>query len=400
MMPFKVAVSTNNGVNWTLTLPQLDTPATDFTAQPISSAFRGADGAIYFAMDAKEDSSFLWRSLDGGRHWKDMGGRTGTRHSPIVPLDDRGDLLSLGGKNSPMNGWTPMNRSSDWGATWSELKAAPFPALGNNQRPGLIRLANGHLCFVTDTYTRKVGKSPEGWKLGEGCIVAISTNNGAAWRMKRLPVELPHEKRESQNGTLGYATVRQAPNGLIHLLATMTQPCLHYEFNEAWVFSDAGDVQPERAGGMIEMYRENHPDGSPRVTWNARICPNGRYLLEGLETSYHANGSKEHEVTYLSGRKSGEESFWMPDGTKLWSWNHDARKQVSTWTHFWPDGRKRLESTWDTNPKTRDLKRAFAGFVAEGEVRHWDANGKLSERYEFAEGKLVRSSSKGAHASR
>jgi len=399
MLPFKHAVSTNNGVSWTLTLPQLDKPAMDYTAQPIVNAFRGAAGALFVAMDAKEDASFLWRS-DDGIHWRDMGGRTGTRHSTIVPLDDKGNLLSIGGKNTPMNGWTPMNRSSDWGATWSESKPAPFPALGNNQRPSLIRLANGHLCFVTDTYTRKVGKSPDGWKLGEGSVVAISTNNGVDWRMKRLPVELPHEKRESKNGTLGYATVRQAPNGVIHVLATMTWPCLHYEFNEAWVFSDAGDIQPERNGGMIEMYRENYADGSPRVTWNARICPNGRYLLDGKETSYHANGKPEHEVTYASGRKTGEETFWAADGTKLWCWLHDIKKHVSSWVQYWPDGRKRLESTWDTNPRAQDLKREFSGFVADGPARHWDASGKLKESHEFADGALVRETKKGLNASR
>jgi hypothetical protein len=329
-----------------------------------------------------------------------MGGRTGTRHSPIVPLDDKGNLLSLGGKNSPMNGWTPMNTSSDWGKTWSQSKPAPFPALGNNQRPSFIRLANGHLCFVTDTYTRKVGKSPDGWKLGEGCVVAISTNNGADWYMKRLPVELPHEKRENKNGTLGYASVRQAPNGLIHVLATMTRPCLHYEFNEAWIFSEAGDIKSETAGGMIEMYRENHTDGSPRVTWSARICPNGRYLLEGTETSYHANGKKEHEVSYVSGRKTGEETFWAADGTKLWSWNHDLKKNVSTWTHYWPNGRKRIESTWETFSQAPDVKRHFIGAVADGKTIHWDEAGNVAVTYQFDDGALASTKKGGGYASR
>jgi len=399
-LAFKMASSTNNGATWAISLPQLDRPATDFTAQPIANAFRGANSAMYVAMDAKEDESFLWCSRDGGIHWSDMGGRTGARHSTIVPLDERGSLLSLGGKNTSLNGWTPMNTSTNWGATWSESKPAPFPALGNNQRPCLIRLANGHLCFVTDSYSRKTGKSPEGWTLGEGCMAAISTNNGVNWRMKRLPVELPHEKRENKNGTLGYATVRQAPNGLIHVLATMTQPCLHYEFNEAWIWSDAADIKPESSGGMIEMYRENYPDGSPRVTWNARICPNGRYLLEGLETSYHANGKKEHEVMYVGGRKTGEETFWAADGTKRWSWSHNLKQNVSTWTHYWPNGQKRVESTWDTHPEARDLKRQFIGYVADGPAKHWDAGGRLTDSYQFADGVLLRETKKGLNASR
>jgi len=387
-LPFKMAISTNNGATWAISLPQLDKPASDYTAQPIANAFRNAIGAMYFAMDAKEDESFLWSSRDGGIHWSDMGGRTGGRHSTIVPLDEQGSLLSLGGKNTSLNGWTPMNTSTNWGATWNESQPAPFPALGNNQRPCLIRLANGHLCFVTDSYSRKTGKSPEGWKLGQGCVVAISTNNGATWHMKRLPVELPHEKRENKSGTLGYATARQAPNGVIHVLATMTQPCLHYEFNEAWIDSNAGDVPPESGGGMIEMYRENYPDGSPRVTWSARICPNGRYLLDGVETSYHATGKKEHEVVYASGRKTGEEAFWAPDGTKLWSWNHNLKRNVSIWTHYWPNGQKRIESTWNTKPAARDLKREFFGLVADGPVRQWTEDGTLLWKGSFVNGEF------------
>jgi len=54
-----MAVSTNNGATWTMSLPLLDAPARDFTAQPITSAFRGADDAIFFAMDAGKDASFL-----------------------------------------------------------------------------------------------------------------------------------------------------------------------------------------------------------------------------------------------------------------------------------------------------------------------------------------------------
>ncbi len=387
-LAFKMAVSTNNGATWELSVPLLDKPASDFTAQPIVNAFRSVSGAMFFAMDAAEDNSFLWRSDDGGVHWRDVGGRTGARHSTIVPLDNTGHLLSIGGKNTSLDGWSPMNTSSDWGATWSANQRSPFPALGSNQRPCLIRLANGHLLCVTDSYLRKTGMSPEGWTLGEGCFVAVSKDNGQTWHFKRLPVELPHEK-DRKHGTLGYATARQAPNGVIHVLATMTHPCLHYEFNEAWVFSDAGDIQPETGGGKVQRFREDYPNGKPRIVWSARVCPNGRYLLHGKETSYHANGCKEHEVTYASGRKTGTEAFWAADGTKLWAWKHNPRKNFSIWTHYWPNGRKRLESTWNTKPAARDLKRQFVGMVADGPAKHWNERGKLAEIYHFANGELV-----------
>jgi hypothetical protein len=384
-IPFKMATSTNHGATWTLTVPLLDQPATDFTAQPIVNAFRGPGGAIFFAMDAAEDGSFLWRSDDGGVHWRDTGGRTGARHSTIIPLGENGPLLSLGGKNNSVNGWTPMSRSTDWGASWSSNEASAFPALGGNQRPCLIRLANGHLCYVTDSYHRKSGKSPEGWAYGKGCFVAVSTNSGAAWRIKELPVELPHEA-DRNYGTLGYATVRQAPNGVIHVLTTMTHPCLHYEFNEAWVFSDAGDLEPETAGGRVRKYREDYANGKRRATWSARICAHGRYLLDGLERTYYPNGAKEHEVLYINGRKIGAEMFWSPDGTRLWTWQHDPKHASSTWIRYWDNGRKRVESRWNTLPRARDVDRHFPGLVADGPVYHWDRDGRPAQTYGFTDG--------------
>jgi hypothetical protein len=252
----------------------------------------------------------------------------------------------------------------------------------------MIRLANGHLCFVSDSYNRKTGKSPDGWSYGQGCIVAISKDNGKTWHIKRLPVELPHE-RDRRNGTLGYEAVRQAPNGVVHVLATMTNPCLHYEFNEAWVFSDAGDVLPETTGGRVRKYTENYPSGARHATWSARICPNGRYLLDGPEMTYYQDGRKEHEITYASGRKTGVEKFWAPDGTKLWSWTHDPEHNVSKWVHFWSNGRKRIESNWNTKPSARDLDRSFFGLVANGPVYHWNRDGNASQAYGFTNGCLA-----------
>jgi hypothetical protein len=384
-LPFKMAVSTNNGATWTMSLPLLDAPARDFTAQPITSAFRGGDDAIFFAMDAGKDASFLWRSTDNGIHWHDMGGRTGARHSTIVPLDNKGHLLSIGGKNTDIDGWSPMNTSSDWGATWSASKKSPFPALAGNQRPCLIRLANDHLCFVSDSYQRKKDASPEGWKNGEGCIVAISTDNGENWAIKRLPLELPHES-DHKFGTLGYATVRQAPNGVIHVLATMTHPCLHYEFNEAWVLSKQGDIAAEFSSGTIRKYRETYPDGHVRATWSARICPTGRYLLDGTETTYYEHGNRELEVTFKSGRKIGSETFWNVDGTQLWSWTHDSERNTSTWVQYWNNGRKRVESNWNTRPTARDTKRAFFGLLANGPAYHWHQDGNPAAAHSFTKG--------------
>jgi hypothetical protein len=376
-IPFREATSTNNGATWTFSVPQLDKPAQDFTAQPITSAFRLGD-AIFFAMDADGAHSFLWRSTDDGVHWHDMGGRTGGRHSVIVPLDDKGALLSIGGKNAATNGWSPENISTNYGESWSQSFPSPFPPLNTAQRPSMIRLASGNLLYVGESYLHKIGRAaPASWNYGDSCFVALSTNNGSTWHIKPLPVELPGFQR-TNHPTLGYVTARQAPNGVIHILTTITQPCLHYELNEAWIGSDAGDIAPENSGGTVKKFSEKFPNGIVRSEWSARICPNGRYLLDGKETDYYESGVKQHEVTYKNGRKTGEETFWSTDGKKIWSWQYDLRNHRAVFTRYWSNGKKMSESNWNTLPEARDLKRSFFGLVADGPVFHWGENGKVA----------------------
>ena len=399
-VPFKIATSIDNGATWSLSLPQLDKPAESYTAQPITSMFRSGTGVppvrtgkmpvpLYFAMDGEGAASFLWRSTDEGIHWHDRGGRTGGRHSVIVPLDDQGSLLSIGGKNASVNGWSPENVSTNWGASWSMSRPSHFPPLSTAQRPSLIRLASGNLLYVGESYLHKADRpAPADWKFGDNCFVALSTNNGASWHIKPLPVQLPGNQR-TNHPTLGYVTARQGPNGVIHILTTITQPCLHYELNEAWIGSDAGDIAPETGGGPSKSFTENFPDGKPRVKWSARISTHGRYLLEGTETSYYENGRVEHEVTYAAGRKTGEEHFLAPDGKRLWTWSHDLKNHRSVWTQFWANGKKKIESTWNTRPEARDLKRSFFGLVANGLVRQWNEDGTLKFQGSFVNGSFA-----------
>lgn len=170
-----------------------------------------------------------------------------------------------------------------------------------------------------------------------------------------MPVE-----RSSGHPTLGYVTVKQAPNGVIHLLTTITRPCLHYEFNESWIWSDARDITPESSGGTIREFVERYPNGQLRSRWTARICANGRYLLHGEEIDYYEDGSIQHTVCYKNGRKTGEEIYWLPDGTKAWSWHRNLKTNVGVWTHYWKNGKKKIESTWILRPEVPVLKRTFS----------------------------------------
>jgi hypothetical protein len=416
-IPFRQATSTDNGATWTFSIPQLDKPAESFTAQPITSAFRvperrsptrlvgesdlkqagpEAGAPIYMAMDGDGAHSFLWRSDDDGVHWRDTGGRTGGRHSVIVPLDENGTLLSIGGKNAATNGWSPQNISTNYGASWGESFPSAFPPLGTAQRPSLIRLASGNLLYVGESYLHKIDRAaPKGWQFGDNCFVALSTNNGASWHIKPLPVQLPGHQR-TNHPTLGYVTARQGANGVIHILTTVTQPCLHYELNEAWIWSDAGDIAPENSGGVVKKFSEKYPNGKIRSQWSARICPNGRYLLDGKQTDFYDNGAKQHEVTFKSGRKAGKETFWSADGKVVWAWKHDLKNHRAVWTQFWTDGKKKSESHWNTHPEAPDLKRTFFGLVADGVAKQWDEDGKLKFSGSFANGVLREE--RGVHA--
>jgi len=385
-LPFKIAKSTDSGATWRMELPLLDAPARDYTPQPAQNAFRAPNGDIYFAMDGEEVSSFLWRSTDGGTNWRDMGGRTSTRHSTIVPLDGNGTVLSVAGKSMGIDDFNIWDKSYNWGASWPERGKTPFSELSPNQRPCAIIMDNGKIAFCSDAQTH-YGNRPEGINHPPGCIVAISDDDGATWHIKNLPVTLPHEDYTS-NWRLGYSTIRQARNGVLHVLTTMTHPCLHYEFNETWVFSGEGDITPETSGGVVNSYSEQYPSGQIKAMWSARTCANGRYLLHGTEVCYYPDGTREYEVTYENGRKTGAETYWMPDGARLWRWEHDTAADTGIWTHYWVNGLKKIESRWDTNPKARDLERNFSGFAARGVTYHWDRTGQPTNAWTFTDGNL------------
>src|SRR5436190_24292744 len=142
----------------------------------------------------------------------------------------------MGGKSSQIDNFMPRAISSDGGRS-STVSKTPFCWLGSNQRPALIRLASGRLFFAGDLQNEK-GSQPAGFT-EHGAIVALSDDDGETWRTRKLPGTQPHETparaKQLGGGTLGYTVARQAPNGVIHLIATMTEPCLHFEFNEEWI---------------------------------------------------------------------------------------------------------------------------------------------------------------------
>ncbi|MHC4648022.1 MAG: SUMF1/EgtB/PvdO family nonheme iron enzyme, partial [Planctomycetota bacterium] len=282
-VPFKWCSSTDNGATWTeLKFPVLTGPVGPFMGQPNGNGFRDKEGTMYVPTDGVGRRSLLWASRDNARTWSDTGGRTGGRHTAFALLKD-GSILGMGGKKTDIDGYMPKSISFDGGKTWN-ISKTPFPALGSNQRPTIVRLAGGRLFFASDFQEKSEGRQPPQIR-ERGCLVALSEDEGQNWHIRKLPGALPHESRTfsekkqkdwSSAGhpypTLGYSIATQAPNGTIHLITSMNHPNQHFEMNEAWILSSAGPQIESPTEGPVQDYREQYPDGKPKARWSAKIA--------------------------------------------------------------------------------------------------------------------------------
>ena len=379
--PFQWTSSKDSGATWSeVRFPHFVNRIGSHSKQPINTALRARDGTIYVASDAAGGRSVLWASADEGKTWRDTGGRTGGRHTTFVLLKD-GSILGMGGKNTNIDGFMPKSVSTDGGKTWKVSKT-PFPALASNQRPSILRLKSGKLLFACD-YQRRGGAQPKGITQ-RGAMVALSDDEGKTWRMKKLIGTQQHERDRPWGETIGYSAVRQGPNGMIHLITTMNRPCLHFEFNEAWILSDAPDKRSSdeliapaatRISGVRE-YKEVHPGGKTRIAWSAGLGDDGRYLLHGIETWYCTGEQKQYQATYKLGRKVGAETLWTAGGEIVWQWVHDP-DGTSVWTQYWPGGGKKAQSAWRNHH-------------AHGEAACWGRDGKIVSRATFRNGAVTR----------
>lgn len=353
--PFQSITSTDDGATWSpVTFPRITGPlGPDLDrAQPINTMLRDRRGTLYLAVDAAEGGplgaqSMLWATDDDGVTWRDTLGRTFGRHTTFTLLKD-GRILGLGGKNSGIDNFMPSATSADGGRTYA-MGRTPFSQVSSGQRPSVLRLASGRLFMTGDFYpSKRMQKAPSIKE--DGSYVALSDDDGATWRIKRLPGNFSvHRGKPS----MGYSVARQAPNGVIHVVTSCNHPGLHYELNEAWILGDEtfADDDPtlSRSGATaiagVREHRENHPDGSPRVVWSSGLADDGRVLLHGRETWYYPDGSRQREADYRLGVKVDRETFWSPGGAREWEWDHRP-DGTSVWRTWWSDGSLRSESTW------------------------------------------------------
>ena len=317
--PFQWMESDDNGKTFSeVKYPVIKSVVDGYSPQPVSSIFKDTDGTIYLASDGIGAKTFLWASSDGGKSWYDTGGRTGGRHTAIVPLKN-GDFYGVGGKKSDINGFMPISISKDKGKNWA-ISQSVFPALGGGQRPALIRLNDGKLLYAGD-FESKEGLRPKGIS-GTGAFVALSADEGKTWRIKRIPGTLKSVKEETaavmKGGTIGYVSLVQCENGMIHLTTSENAPAIDFEFNEAWILNkkedtDDDSVLMKSSAKFIkkqQTFEEKYPNGQLKYRCSGGLDNNNLFLLNGKETWYYKNGNLEYEANYNLGKKTGLEKFY------------------------------------------------------------------------------------------
>jgi formylglycine-generating enzyme required for sulfatase activity len=380
-IPFQWTTTRDSGASWEeIRFPTFSGPRGTSDAQPINTAFRDKNGVIYIASDGSGADSLLWASDDDMKTWRDPGGRTNGGHSTFALLSDGTSILALNGRKTHIDHYMTTSLSRDGAASFTTGKS-PFAWGGSNQRASLLRLRSGRLLFATDA-KHSVDRSPPEFEGMQGSLLAVSDDDGRTWRWKKLIGGQLHETRKVRGfGTIGYSVLRQGRDDLIHLVTTMTEPCLHFTFNEAWLDApespDPGDaVLMRNTATRVESVREfteRFPGGKTRISWSAGVGDDGRYLQHGPERWYFEDGTLQYEATFAVGRKSGMESLYNRDGRKIWSWDHRP-DGTSVWTQYWPTGKPKAQSTWKNHH-------------ADGIARRWDAAGALVSEVEFVGGK-------------
>jgi formylglycine-generating enzyme required for sulfatase activity len=336
--PFQFMTSQDSGATWSaVQFPNLQGTVGKYTPQPINSVVRGPGNIIYLPVDGDGGRSALFASKDDGKTWYDTGGRTAGRHTTLVVGKD-GSLIGFGGKNTNFDGFMPKAVSRDGGKTYMVSKT-PFQPLGSGQRPSLIRLASGRLCFVADLFDKKK-LGPK----GAGAFVALSDDDGETWKTRQLPGIT----------TVGYTTATQGPNGVIHIVTSKNGPDWHIELNEAWVLAGGAVSVAAGAPANVQSYHETYPNGKMRATWSAGLA-GGPHLLQGRQIFYYEDGHKQWESTYEAGNKTGVETWWSYAGTRQ-SERTYAADGVWDWKLFDAAGHVTAESRWkgkdllDANP--------------------------------------------------
>ena len=248
--------STDSGATWSKA--RLIMPEHGLRHMPIESVIRTKERALFVPCDAAtggHGGSAVLVSRDEGQTWIDPGegrsapkfaaGSTGAWiagiHAGFAQLAD-GTLMAFGRGNN-IDGRMPMSLSGDLGENWT-YSASPFPPISGGQRLAILRLQQGPILFCSFGREVRFHDAAGNEQVGSGLFAALSLDDGKSWDIKRLITDDgPPRKIDGGGNTReftmsalsaeprGYLSILQAPNGVIHLIASKQ----HYAFNLTWL---------------------------------------------------------------------------------------------------------------------------------------------------------------------
>ena len=283
-------ISPDGGVSWGPIEPFLENPGT-FVRQPIVVSGNG-DWLlpVFYCVPVPgkkwvgdKDYSAVLISSDQGRTWKEavVPGSLGCVHMNIVELDD-GSLVAV--FRSRWADHIYLSRSRDNGRTWDRPVPSGLP--NNNSSIQLTKLHNGHLAVVFNNTSAQKGTArraslydeiedegdensgaPAVAKPGDAASVdapeaagpgatafwgtpraplsvAVSEDGGRTWPYIRdLEVGdgfcLTNNSKEAKNREYSYPSIRQTPDGRIHIAYTYYRQRIKYvRVDETWVRSE------------------------------------------------------------------------------------------------------------------------------------------------------------------
>ncbi len=79
---------------------------------------------------------------------------------------------------------------------------------------------------------------------------------------------------------------------------------------------DAAQSPEPDSIGPVTKHTEKWPNGKLKSEWGTARASDGRILLEGPQTFYFEDGTRQWTATFHLGRKIGEEIFYRADGSK------------------------------------------------------------------------------------
>ncbi|MBI1789243.1 MAG: SUMF1/EgtB/PvdO family nonheme iron enzyme [Acidobacteria bacterium] len=339
--------STDNGVTWSK--PRLIVPEFDFRNMLAETVFRARDGSIVLAADvarrfgaADHQLSNLWISRDGAATWFNPGGIIKGVHAAVVEVAD-GRWMALG-RGENIDGWMPRSVSADMGRTW-QYSASPFPPISGGQRLVLLRLKEGPILFVS--FARNIHQlepaGPGDIRASTHLFAALSSDEGRTWPVRRMigsdrsqgVLTLDGGRVRSSPSTsehLGYLSVTQSRDGLIHLLTSKN----HYAFNLAWIKQGQPAVPQEPQPNLLPVRT------ALTRTVTAAPIPGSqpqRWSNERMDSTIALDPAKGFTVearVQVFGSGAFDLEAWAPSGPRFTT--HYQIKVTTTAVFYWHDG--------------------------------------------------------------